>query len=84
MSIFLYRLVYATNMSSKHTEAFAENLRYLMGEMSICEFSKKIGIPQPTISRYLNCQREVSLENLGKIADYFHESIDYLLGREKY
>ena len=64
-------------------KAFAENLKYLMGDMSISEFSKKIGIPQPTISRYLNCQREVSLENLGKIADYFNESVDFLMGREK-
>ena len=70
-------------MSNKHTKAFAENLRYLMGEMSILEFSNKIGIPQPTISRYLNCQREVTVENLCKIADYFHESTDFLLGREK-
>lgn len=68
---------------SKYTEAFAENLRYLMGDMSVSEFSKKVGIPQPTISRYLNCQREVTLENICKIADYFNESIDFLIGREK-
>lgn len=71
-------------MSSKYAIAFAQNLKELMGEMSVCEFSKKIGIPQPTISRYLNCQREVTLENLGKIADYFNESVDYLIGREKF
>ena len=71
-------------MSEEFIKVFSENLRYLMGEMSICEFSKKVGIPQPTISRYLNCQREVTVTNLIKIADYFHESIDYLLGREKY
>ena len=54
-----------------------------MGDMSVTEFSKKVGIPQPTISRYLNCQREVTLENIGKIADYFNESVDFLMGREK-
>ena len=70
-------------MSSKYAIAFAENLKFLMGDMSILEFSNKVGIPQPTISRYLNCKREVTLENLGKIADYFHESVDYLIGREK-
>ena len=64
-------------------KSFADNLRYLMGVMSISEFSKKVGIPQPTISRYLNCQREVTLENIGKIADYFGESVDFLMGREK-
>lgn len=69
---------------SKYAEAFSKTLRELMGEMSVCELSKNVGIPQPTISRYLNCQREVTLENLAKIADYFHESIDYLIGRENY
>ena len=68
---------------SKYMKSFAENLKYLMGDMSISEFSKKIGIPQPTISRYLNCQREITLENIGKIADFFHESVDFLMGREK-
>ena len=53
-----------------------------MGEMSATEFSKRVGIPQPTITRYLNCQREITLENLCKIADYFGEEIDFLLGRK--
>ena len=70
-------------MSSKYAKNFAENLKFLMGDMSICEFSNKVGIPQPTISRYLNCKREVTLENLGKIAEYFHESVDFLIGIEK-
>ena len=65
-------------------EAVSNNLRELMGEMTISEFSKKVGIPQPTISRYLTGKREISLENLGKIADFFNESVDYLMGRSKY
>lgn len=65
-------------------ESVSKTLKELMGEMSISEFSKKVGIPQPTISRYLAGQREITLENLGKIADYFHESVDYLMGRIKY
>ena len=69
---------------SKYAEAFSKSLKELIGDMSICEFANKVGIPQPTISRYLNYQREVTLENLVKIADFFNESIDYLLGREKY
>ena len=62
--------------------AFAQNLKYLIGEMSISEFSRRVDIPQQTISRYLLCQREVSLTNLCKIADYFDEEIDYLIGRK--
>lgn len=69
---------------TQYSEMFAQNLRELMGEMSVNEFSKRVGIPQPTISRYLSCQREITLENLIRIADYFHEDIDYLIGRKSY
>lgn len=64
--------------------AFAQNLKELMGDMSVTELSKKVGIPQQTLSRYLLCQREISLEYLCKIADYFEEDIDILLGRKDY
>ena len=70
------------NAENKYIKTFAENLRYLIGDMSISQFARKIGIPQQTISRYLLCQREISLGNLCKIADFFDEDIDYLLGRK--
>lgn len=62
--------------------AFAQNLKSLIGNMSVSEFARKVDIPQQTISRYLLCQREISLTNLCKIADYFDEDIDYLIGRK--
>ncbi len=71
-------------MKSNYTETLAENLKLLMGNMSITEFAKKVEIPQQTISRYLLCQREISLTNLIKIADYFDESIDALIGRKQF
>ena len=64
--------------------ALAQNLKNLIGTMSISEFAKKVDIPQQTISRYLLCQREITLTNLCKIADYFNEDIDFLLGRKEY
>lgn len=67
-----------------YKETFANNLKELMGKMTISEFAKKVDIPQPTISRYLLCQREISLTNLVKIADYFNENIDVLIGRKEY
>ena len=70
-------------MEKKLMHAFARNLRFLIGEMSISEFAKKVDIPQQTISRYLLCQREITLTNLCKIADYFDEDIDYLIGRKE-
>ena len=71
-------------MKDNYIVAFAKNLKDLIWNMSVSEFSRRIGIPQQTISRYLLCQREISLENLCKIADYFDESIDVLLGRKDY
>lgn len=71
-------------MENKYMLAFAQNLKELMGNMSVTELSKKVGIPQQTLSRYLLCQREISLEYLCKIADYFEEDIDVLLGRRDY
>ena len=69
-------------MENKFVIAFAQNLKLLIGEMSVSEFARKVDIPQQTISRYLLCQREITLSNLCKIADYFHEDIDYLIGRK--
>ena len=64
--------------------ALAQNLRLLMGNLTITEFARRVNIPQQTISRYLLCQREITLENLCKIADYFGEEIDFLIGRKDY
>ena len=64
--------------------AFAQNLKDLIGNMSISEFARRVNIPQQTISRYLLCQREITLDNLCKIADYFDEEIDVLIGRKEY
>lgn len=69
-------------MDNKYIIAFAKNLKSLIGEMSISEFARKVDIPQQTISRYLLCQREISLTNLCKIANYFEEDLDYLIGRK--
>ncbi len=94
IDIISHRLVYCqpfftdwcilVYMSNDYKKRFAENLKFLIGDMSINEFSKKIGIPQQTISRYLLCQREISLEYLCKIADYFDEDIDFLIGRKQH
>lgn len=71
-------------MENQYVVAFAQNLKMLIGEMSVSEFARKVDIPQQTISRYLLCQREITLTNLCKIADYFEEDIDFLIGRKEY
>lgn len=52
--------------------------------MTVSELARKVDIPQPTLSRYLLCRREITLENLIKLADFFGEDIDVLLGRKEY
>lgn len=67
-----------------YTEKFAERLKELIGNESISSVAKKIGMKQATLSRYLLCQREIGIENLCKIADYFNEDLDILTGRREY
>ena len=67
-----------------YVEKFSERLRELIGNNSISSVASKIGIPQQTLSRYLLNQREIGLENLCKIANYFNEDLDYLTGRKDY
>lgn len=65
-------------------EKFSERLKELLQGESVNSIAKKIGIPQQTLSRYILCQREIGLENLCKIANYFDEDLDYLVGRKDY
>lgn len=67
-----------------YVEKFSERLKELMEGKSISSVARKIGINQQTLSRYILCQREIGLENLCKIADYFGEDLDFLTGRKDY
>ena len=73
-------------MSQELLQTFAKNLRELISSegISVTEFAKRVDIPQPTISRYLLCKREITLSNLVKIAEFFGEDIDFLIGRKPY
>ena len=67
-----------------YLEKFAERLKELIGNRSITSVAKEMGLNQATLSRYLHCDREIGLENLCKIADYFGEDLDYLTGRKEF
>ena len=69
---------------SKYVKCLSENLKELMGEMKVSELAKKVKIPQPTLSRYLLCERQITLDNLVILADYFNVDIDILIGRKDY
>ena len=60
-----------------------ERLKELIGNESISSVAKQIGIPQQMLSRYLLCQREIGLENLCKIANFYGKRRSKLFNRYK-
>ena len=62
---------------------FAERLDSLMfeKELNATKLAKIIDVKTPTITRYLHAERTPSVESLVKLANYFHCSCDFLLGR---
>jgi len=61
---------------------FAENLKRLREEknLTLRELAEELKIGKSTLSEYENAQKDPSLMNAKKIADYFDESIDWLAG----
>ena len=62
----------------------AERIKELMKVEGISQYAlaKKLGISQSTICNWLNGKKEPSIESLWKLADFFGETIDYIVGRE--
>jgi transcriptional regulator with XRE-family HTH domain len=48
------------------------------------DLSRKLGIPQATLSGYEHGHREVGAEWLSKIAGFFDVSVDYLVGATEF
>ena len=46
------------------------------------KFAEQSGIPYPTVIGWTNLNRLPDYAALNKIADFFHCSVDYLMGRE--
>ncbi len=65
---------------------FSRRLELLLKEndVSAAHLSRSTGIPQPTISRYLANRREAQVEYIVRIADFFHVTVDWLLGRTEH
>lgn len=60
-----------------------ENLKLLRKErkLTLKELANTIGIAESTLSLYENGKRKPDFETLNKFAEYFHVSVDFLLGR---
>jgi len=64
-------------MNYGHKIAKLRNGRCLTQE----ELASKVGITRSALSHYENNRREPDYETIRKIADFFHVTIDYLMGR---
>lgn len=63
-----------------HETRLAEALKQIRGSIPQTAFSRNLGIPQQTYSRYESGVSEPSLGMLCKIARHFGVSTDWLLG----
>lgn len=75
-------------MKAKVDKAFFNTLNCLVGKgqkrgKTILQMSVESGISYVTFYKYVTGKMTPGIENLGKLADYFGVSTDYLLGREK-
>lgn len=61
----------------------AERIRELMKENGLNQvrLAEGAGVKQNTISAWLLGKKEPCIQSLWLLADYFHVSIDYLVGR---
>lgn len=66
-------------------ETFATRLKILMKEHSVTqnELGNIVNASRQSISLYVNGDRTPDIEIAAKLADYFHVSVDYMLGREE-
>lgn len=82
--ILLREKILKSKTMNKYMQSLSDNLKELMGDMTVSELSEKVNIPQPTLSRYLLCKRQISLDNLVILADFYNIDIDVLIGRKDY
>lgn len=67
----------------EYRKRLAKNLKKYRGEMTEREFSKKVGIAQATLNRYLNCTQAASLDKLEIIAHRLKIEVSALIAKEE-
>lgn len=63
---------------------FGERLRLLRQEQGMSSqqaLAEALGVSQSTVANWEGGRREPSFELMGRVADYFQVTVDYLLGR---
>lgn len=65
-------------------KVFSERLKELRLKKGLTqtELGEKVGVKQNTFTNWENGKRELSFENLIKLADLLEVSLDWLFGRE--
>jgi len=65
-----------------YKEAFPQKLRKARNNTGFTqiEVSRELKISRPTIAQYETGTREPDIETLGKLADFYGVSVDWLLG----
>ncbi|MGM9603001.1 MAG: helix-turn-helix domain-containing protein [Faecousia sp.] len=72
----------SNDVRARMEEPFAQRLTSLIAEHNNAkDLQNELGISPQAISQYKNGDTRPSLENICKIADFYHVSVDYLLGR---
>ena len=63
-------------------KTFAERIKYLRTEKGLGQedLAKELGVSASVISRWENGLREPSMSSLLAMANFFHVSIDYIVG----
>ena len=71
---------------STNMKQISEKLKELRLEKKISqsEVGKIINVSRVVYNRYENDQREIPIELLCKLADFYNVSLDYLAGREDF
>ncbi len=69
--------------NKNYRKVFADRLKELMknNNLNSAELARQVKIPRVSISNWLNLTRTVQIDALCKLADFFGESVDYLLVR---
>lgn len=68
-----------------YKEIFASRLKTIREEVGYTqqEVADQIGISRTSINRYENKERQPDIENIGKLAEFYCISIDWLFGLGK-
>ena len=72
-----------TEETYKERPPFSERLTFLLHNFKTTKYrlEKETGLSEKTVNRWHNGKTQPTVESLVRLANYFHCSVDYVLGR---